>query len=204
MRRLILIRHGKTEWSEEGRYLGTADVSLNERGIKQADAIAQALSKEELEIIYSSTLSRASVTAKIIARKHKVPHLKDSRLNELSFGDWEGLTFSEITKKLPNGWKGWQKDLENFSPPKGESGGALKGRVLSFLNPLIEDLGNQTIAIVSHLGPIKIMLLHALGVSLKPFWRIKLDHASLSVIECYRNRPLISSINRTSHLRNVM
>ncbi len=200
MGRLILIRHGDTKWSEEGRYMGTTDVSLNQRGIIQAKAISQVLCKEKLDIIYSSTLSRANATARIIAKKHKVTHLKDSRLNELCFGDWEGLTFTEIATKYTDQWKQWQADLESFSPPKGENVREFKDRVLSFLSFIQVDLGEQTVAIVSHGGSIKIMLLHALDTTLKSFWRLKVNLGSISRIEYYEGGPLVTLINQTTHL----
>lgn len=200
MGRLILIRHGDTAWFEQGRYMGTTDLSLNQRGIKQAHAISQALCIEELDIIYSSTLSRASTTAKIIAKKHAVSHLKDTRLNELSFGDWEGLTFTEITTKYTDQWKQWQKDLENFSPPQGENVGEFKDRVLSSLSSIVEDLGDQTVAMVSHGGPIKVILLHALGTTFKSFWRLKVNQGSISMVEYHKGGPLVSMINQTTHL----
>lgn len=201
MKRLILIRHGETDWSKENKYLGTAEIPLNQKGIEQAKAIAQALKREVLNTVYSSILSRAMVTAEIIAKESGVPLQKDPRLNELSFGSWEGQTLAEITEQDPNVWSRWQEEFESFSPPRGEQIRELKDRVLYFLQTLIESPDYHAVAIVSHAGPIKVILLHALGAPLKSFWRIKLDLGAISIIEYYSHGPIVTSINDTSHLR---
>lgn len=198
--RVILVRHGETSWSKEDRYLGTSDISLNDLGVKQAKIAAQVLKRKDLNIVYSSMLKRAVDTAEIIAKECAVPLRKDARLNELSFGVWEGLTFAEIKERNPNVWRKWQELLETFSPPKGESIGELRDRVSSFFCPLINKLKDRTIVIVSHEGPIKIILLHALGAPLSSFWRFKQNLGAFSTVQYYHHGSLVTSLNETSHL----
>jgi broad specificity phosphatase PhoE len=155
-------------------------------------------------MIYSSTLNRASVMAQIIAERCGVRHLKDSRLNELSFGDWEGLTFAEITEKYNVQWRRWQCDFENVSPPNGERMKDLQERTLSFLDSMAEDEENRTLAIVSHAGAIKVILIHALNTTVKSFWRLKIDPGSISMVKYLACGPLVTSINQTTHLEKAI
>ncbi len=88
--RLFLVRHGQTSWTAQRRYQGMSDVPLNAQGIREAKAVARILRRESPQRIFSSALSRARETAHWIARASMLRPVEDERLNEISFGKWEG------------------------------------------------------------------------------------------------------------------
>ena len=119
--RVILVRHGETIWNEEQRYQGASDPPLSERGELQARRLAARLASESIGLIYSSDSTRALQTADQIAAHHGRQVRADPRLREMDFGDWEGLTYSEIRERYPQALARWQGDPLATSPPGGES-----------------------------------------------------------------------------------
>ncbi len=121
MKRVILVRHGETDWNRENRIQGGVDIPLNERGKEQARDIAARLSHTVIHYIYSSRLSRALDTAIEIAKLHKLEVLTDKRLNEFRQGKWEGMKTSEARRLYPDLYSRWEKDPTSVTPPRGES-----------------------------------------------------------------------------------
>lgn len=121
MKRIILVRHGETDWNRENRIQGGVDIPLNERGKEQARDIALRLTHTVIRYIYSSRLSRALETAIEIAKLHKLEVLTDSRLDELRQGKWEGMKVSEVRKLYPDLYLRWEEDPTSVTPPGGES-----------------------------------------------------------------------------------
>lgn len=198
--RLYLIRHGETEWNLQCRYQGQSNVPLNQTGIQQAHKIAGRLSKEEIHAIYSSDLVRARETAEQIAQPHNLKITTDARWRELSFGDWEGLTYIEIQMKMPDELALWESDFTKYAPPHGETLTWLAGRVLSAFDELRSLHAEQTIIIVSHGGPLQILLCHALGISFQRHWQFPILQTALSVLSVYTEGAILELFNDTSHL----
>ncbi|MFQ6067379.1 MAG: histidine phosphatase family protein [bacterium] len=121
MKRVILVRHGETNWNREDRIQGGLDIPLNEQGKEQAKDIALKLAHTVIHYIYSSTLSRALDTAVEIAKLHKLEVLTDPRLNELRQGRWEGMKTSEVRRLYPDLHSRWEEDPTSAVPPGGES-----------------------------------------------------------------------------------
>src|SRR5690606_38476427 len=107
--RLLLTRHGQTDWNIARRYQGQSETPLNEKGIRQAEQLAKRLSTETIHAIYASDLSRGMNTAKAIAAFHSLDVEPDARLRELSFGDWEGMTYEEMSAHSPELFDAWMK-----------------------------------------------------------------------------------------------
>ena len=102
MLRIFLIRHGETEWNKSGKFQGHSDVKLSPEGIHQAKLLAQHAPFQHVDAIYSSDLSRAFDTAKILAVKFNVLPVKTTpELRETNFGEWEGRYISELTEESP-------------------------------------------------------------------------------------------------------
>src|SRR3989337_2728452 len=100
--RLILVRHGESEWNRIGRYQGQADAPLSDLGLRQADALANRLRHEQIDAIYTSPLQRARKTAEAIARFHpEIPFTEDPGLHEIHHGEWQGLLAHEVREKYP-------------------------------------------------------------------------------------------------------
>jgi broad specificity phosphatase PhoE len=200
MPRLLLIRHGTTKLHANDRFWGKTDLPLSDVGIKEAKQLQSRLAKEKINACFSSTLSRALATAKIIANEHKVKIITCDELNECDFGDIEGLVFKEIeirypilAKKLVNG------TAVNF--PGGESLNQLNARVKTFFRRLKNIKANDTAAIVSHGGPLRLIVCNLLGIDIKHWQQIRIDRASLSIIETYSQTAILSLLNDTSHLK---
>jgi alpha-ribazole phosphatase len=198
--RLYLVRHGETDWNAAQRYQGQSDVPLNHTGIQQARKIAGRLSKEKIGAIYSSDLKRATETAKQIAQPHKLKVTSDVRWRELSFGDWEGLTYPEIQAKAPDEVALWQSDSTQCAPPRGETLTQLTERVLSAFNELRALYAEQTVLIISHGGPLQILLCHALGVGFQRHWQFSISQTALSILSLYTDGAILELFNDTSHL----
>jgi alpha-ribazole phosphatase len=158
---LTLIRHGATEWNESGRYQGHSDVELSALGRRQARAIAQRLRFESVERIYSSDLSRARATAERIAAAHGLRVEGDARLREFHFGDWEGLTWGEITARDPELLSATDI-IAAYDPPGGETLADVIQRWSSFHTDLARE-NDDNVLVVTHAG-----MLHALMRAIRP------------------------------------
>ena len=149
MKKIVLVRHGATEWSEAKLITGTADVSLSELGRVQAQELASRLAGTPFDQVVSSDLIRAIETAKIIARPPRI----DDRLRELDMGDLEGKRWDELAASVQEALIGF----DGFVAPGGESVDAMKERVRSF----VSDLGSGTHLLVTHGGVIRLFLREA-------------------------------------------
>lgn len=153
--RLLLTRHGQTDWNVEGKIQGQTDIELNETGIKQAEATREKLLKEKIDVIISSPQKRAKKTAEIIAKGRKIPIIIDKGIEERCFGRFEGKTpkefnFDEIWNYKLN------KQYEDI-----ESVGQLFTRVQGFLGKIKEEYKDRTVLLVTHGGicvPIRATL----------------------------------------------
>lgn len=202
--RLILVRHGETDWNLEGRYQGQADPPLNERGREQAKLLAERLRGEGIEAIYTSDLSRAYETAKIIAQAvgQEVKALES--LREIDTGVWTGLTFEEVENRYPEHLREWRADPLRVKRLEGESYLALFERTKAAIREVVEAHPGQTVLIVGHGGNIKCIVLDGLGVrggrGIEMASRFGADNASLHILHYDGDGVLIQSINDTCHL----
>lgn len=196
--RLILIRHGETE---NIKYNGVTDVPLSRKGHLQAELIKRRLEKELIGKIYTSDLSRAVETAKIINLPHKVELEMEPDLREVNFGLWEGLSFSEINSRHKEQLEKWMEETTEYRFPKGETLAEVERRVVGVLARIKTEQGDKDIAIVGHGGPIKIILCEVLNLGMPNFWKISLDRGSLSVVELGEESQVVSLLNDTSHLK---
>src|SRR3984893_13076891 len=158
----VLLRHGDTELSPEHRFSGLRDLPLSASGTRQAEAAACRLAAgAPIDAMVSSPLQRAVATAAIAAGELGLTAVIDDDLRETDFGDWDGFTLAEIQERWPGGAAGWRRDPEQ-APPGGESFAATAQRVNPACDRLLRDHGGQTVLVVSHITPIKILLCQAL------------------------------------------
>jgi broad specificity phosphatase PhoE len=148
--RLLLARHGETEWNRLGRWQGQHDLPLSSRGREQALALCARLKSERLSAVYSSALRRAIETAHEIAVCHRLNVCRDARLNELNLGEWEGLRRQEIATKYPQLLQAWEADTRSVSPPNGESVADLERRVLSAIQEIALAYPGETVCLIGH------------------------------------------------------
>lgn len=200
-----MVRHGETEWVRMGRYQGSTDVPLNRRGISQAHAVAKALKKERPIVVYSSQLVRAYETAKSIAKWCGTEVLVDKRLSEVSFGRWEGKSHETIQTQFPAASRKWYSARWSSRPPGGESLRSLEKRVSSFLKDLKKHHSEEKGAcvVVSHGGPIRMFLISFFGISPEIFWNIRIDPASISVLNFLEKNHELVLLNFQEHLNGL-
>ena len=201
--KLFLVRHGQTDWNINRRFQGQSDVPLNEAGRQQATALANSLSREHIDVLFASDLQRAYETARIIATQHACEIRLDSRLREINFGAWEGLTYDEIKHNDPAVLAAREADIFTTAAPDGETLNQLTARVESVLNDLHAQYADQTTLIVAHGGPLQILLCLALDLSPSKYWQFHLATASLSEIAFYPAGAIINLMNDTCHLSSL-
>jgi alpha-ribazole phosphatase len=199
MTKLILIRHGETDYNLQNRYCGFSNPSLNKNGIWQSRKLADRFSNIKVEKIYSSDLKRAIETAKIIFKKNSIEQLPGFR--EMNFGIFEGLKYDEIVKKYPSLYKDWIDNPIRIKLPNGEALEDLVERVRKRLTFLLSQHKDGEIALVTHGGPIRVILCDALKFNLASFWKIKQDIAAINLIDYPEgSSPTVVKINDISHL----
>jgi probable phosphoglycerate mutase len=201
--RLVLVRHGETEWTSQGRYSGRGDVPLSDRGRQQARATAArvaALAPAAAAVV-SSPLSRCTATARAVADAlggRPVRVLDD--LVECDFGVWEGRTFAEVRA-------GWQGELDAWlasprvAPPEGESFAQVAERVRRAQRTLLQEHPGETVVVVSHVSPIKLLLRDALAAGDAFLHRLYLDTAGISLVDLWPDGGIaVRLVNDTAHL----
>jgi len=159
------------------------------------------LATEKIDAIYTSNLRRASVTAEIIASRHQLGVTICAELHEINFGKIEGLTFKEISQLHPELAKAWPTRNLTFRFPAGESIGELNDRVTKFLDRLEKYAPEETVLIVAHSGPLRLLICHLLRIEPWHWRQFRTDLASLSILETYPQGAILNSLNDVSHLR---
>ncbi len=180
--RFVLVRHGEAQGNCEFRYLGTSDVPLTEHGEQQARQLAAALATFPLHAIFTSPLARARATAAAIGEATGIEPSTLEDLREQNYGAWEGLTHEEARALDAAALAAWEADA-SVAPPSGESLVHLQSRVLAAVDALAARHPDEMVALVSHVGPIKMLICAALGLPPSGARRMWLDPASYSVID---------------------
>jgi len=197
--RLLLVRHGETGWNAEHRVQGHLDVPLSERGIEQARRLA-AWTEETLDAVYTSDLQRCRTTAEILAGKATPVHV-EPRVREADFGEFQGLTSAEIEARYPAAFHAWRADALRNRPPGGETLEALQERCMAALRDLLPRHPGQTVAVVAHGGPVRVMVCGLLGMPLEVYPRLRVENTSVCRILFSPRGPILAGYNDTSHLR---
>nr|MBC7244886.1 histidine phosphatase family protein [Chloroflexota bacterium] len=202
MTRIILIRHGQTAWNKEERIRGQVDIPLDEVGLMQAEATAARIAEEWKPVaIYSSPLLRAVQTAQAIAQKFNLDVQLVSGINDMNFGQWQGLPYDEVEQRWPELARAWLKEPHTVTFPDGENLAMVRQRSMNALNQLIECHPNDVIAIVAHTVVNRVLLCAVLGLDNSDYWRIGQDTCAINVIEWRKGKFFIHSLNDTCHLR---
>ncbi len=182
MTRLVLIRHGETDWNVEGRYQGQADPPLNARGLEQARRTAESLRGVGLEVLYSSPLRRAAQTAAIIAETLGLEVRFEPRLMEIHLGVWQSRLTEAIRKAYPALFLQWGRDPWGTRIPEGESLREVRARVYAAADEIIARHAGQTIGLVSHRIPIALLKIRYQRLPPEQVRAIEIPNASWEVI----------------------
>jgi broad specificity phosphatase PhoE len=197
--RLILVRHGETEWNREYRVQGLRDIPLNDFGRVQAEAIATTLKDEAVEAIYTSPLQRALETANSINQFHQVEIIILDGLKELNVGELDGLYSPEMKSKYPDFYQSWKADAASARMPGGESLPELQDRVWASIQSILDKSGKLVI-VVSHFFSLLSLLCKVFDLSLSEFRRFNLMLGSISMLEFSEEKAKLVSFNDTCHL----
>lgn len=198
---LYLVRHGVTEWNEQKKYQGHHDLPLCEAGRTQAERVAGRLQSVDIAAVYSSDLQRAMETAYFIARAHGLPIVALEALREIDVGEWEGKSFEEIKRQRTELLEPWLRDTVNNPIPGGESYAQLRDRVIPTVMELVEVHRGSSVCIVSHSGPLKMIVCHALGIEPRGRLAFDLANATVSAVTCaYDMQFKVSFLNDMCHL----
>jgi broad specificity phosphatase PhoE len=180
------------------------DIPLNARGRRQAESLAGRLSTVPLDVIYTSDLSRANETARIVAARQpgEVPVAAMPELRELAYGQWEGLTRSEVAMRFKEDWRIWNKGGRIGSPTGGEDSPSLAGRAGRAFDAAVQE--RKTVLISTHRVTLRTILCHALGLEQTFRNRFVVMNCSLSALECHPEyRPRIILLNDICHLDGI-
>ena len=205
--RLILIRHGETDWNKKFMTQGHTDIELNETGLRQAMAVAKRINEfENVDYIYSSPLKRAYKTAQIIKDSCASCRdiIKDERLMEIGFGKWEGKTFSSLNADFPEDMRMWGENPYECLIPEGESVKDVDKRCKSFMKDLKAAHKEGTVLVSAHALICKLIIAKSLGLDPKNIHNFKLYNTSLNIIEINPNKTVLITLNDTSHLEDVV
>jgi broad specificity phosphatase PhoE len=179
MTELILVRHGETEFNVGELFRGRIGIDLNETGKKEVELLGNYLSELKIEAVYSGPLKRAAHTAQAIARHHNLEVQITDGLNDLDFGQWQGISHQEAKEKYKEVYADWLNHPERVRLPGGETLGEVRERVIKVVDEVTARY-KGTVVLVSHRAVNKVLICALLGLDDSHFWNIRLDTCGLT------------------------
>lgn len=206
--RLLLVRHGETNWNKESRFQGIRDIPLNDNGRSQGQKVRTFLQDIPIDFAVSSSMLRPKETAEIILEQHPGVELETiPELIEICHGLWEGMLESEIEAEYAQLLQQWKDKPETVQMPEGENLQQVWDRGVAAWNKIAEKYSNteipQTGLVVAHDAINKVILCYLLGLKPDNFWNIKQGNCAVSVIDYPQGtagKPVLQAINITTHL----
>ncbi len=204
MTRLIVVRHGQTEWNRVERFRGRADVPLNETGLRQAQAVARRIAAAwKVDGVYYSDLARTRVTALTIAADCGSPAYPQPGLLDIDYGAWTGLSPDEVAARDPELWQLWKEDPQDVHIPGGETLEVVRRRAVACMEAVASRHEGGTAVIVSHLVVCRLLVLEAMGLETVHFWRIQQETGTVNVFELEDEVYTIVTVNDACHLSAI-
>lgn len=204
MGKIYLIRHGETTSNRAASFVGSTDMPLNEEGFRQAARIADHLADEKIAAVYSSGLTRARQTAKVIAERFGLPVIQVPELNELDYGEWEGIPEVEPPVRCPEFYREWRANPLEMRPPGGETFGELRDRAYPALMRIAEENRHRDIVIVAHKSTNRMLLCCVMGRSVNEYKQVGQENAAINVLDQTEDgRITVEQVNEVSHLRRA-
>jgi broad specificity phosphatase PhoE len=199
MKRILLVRHGQTDWNVAGRWQGHEDIPLNATGLEQARSLAEHLRERPISAIYSSDLKRAQMTGAVIAEAHGLTLKTDPRWRELHLGVFQGLTTNEINARYPVEARHMRDDYMDYVIPTGEARRAMQTRAIAAYQQILADEQGDEIVVVSHGGTIRVVLLKLFG---EEVLHRAIHNTSISTIETDGTTAKLIDTGLTPHLND--
>jgi len=172
MSKLILVRHGQTDWDKQNRLQGSLDIPLNSEGKKEAQKISSDLASVEITALYSGSTACSFSTASEIAHGRKIKVKKMNDLNELNHGVWQGLLVSDIKKRYKKQYASWKISPVSGCPPKGEPIRNGYDRVVSAMHKIIDRYKGENVCIVSGGLVISMIKCHLENIDITKIWKL--------------------------------
>jgi probable phosphoglycerate mutase len=199
----VLLRHGETPHTAEKRFSGAggADPELSEAGVRQAAAVAERLAGAGgVDVILASPMRRTRQTADSVAQALGADVREVDAFRECAFGEWEGLTFDEVRAGWPEALGAWMGDPRAV-PPGGESFTDVRRRVLRARDQLLARYPRQTVLVVTHVTPTKVLVADAVDAPLSALYRMELSPATLTEVQWYAGgQASLRRFNDAAHL----
>jgi alpha-ribazole phosphatase len=190
-----LIRHGEPVAEARGRCYGSLDIGLSDEGRAQMQRVAGYLAQTPVSAIYSSPLSRALNSARIVAEAQSCPVRVIDDFREISFGDFEGLNYDEIAARYPEIYRAWMEHPTKVRFPKGESYSQMRARVLHAFDEVRLATEARNIVITSHGGVNRILISWALKVPEDCIFRIAQDYGAINLLAIADQTPVLRLLN---------
>ena len=201
--RIVLVRHGETDWNKSKKFQGQRNIGLNEKGRAQAEALASALKEEPLKVIYSSPIARAVETAEIINRYHNVSLEQRDGLKEMNVGDFEGLQLKDLAGDYSQFFQEWLEDAASVRMPNGETLQEVQERAWSVLEEVVDAHNEGSVLLCAHNFVNQMVLCKILGVKIAHFRRIRQTLAAMNIIERIQGVYSLTCTNDTCHLKGI-
>jgi broad specificity phosphatase PhoE len=199
--KLILVRHGETEWNKQRRIQGSrSDTRLSQEGLKEADRLAAALRTERIDAIYSSPLKRAAETAQIIAEACRLRVQLFDELKEIDVGELDGLFERELTGRYQDAWKGLREGNASAPLPGGESLQDVQKRTSWAVDRILERHIDGTVVVVGHLLANLAIVCQVLGMDLGQVIQLRQAPASMTILDMTTRGNSLVLLNDTCHL----
>lgn len=204
--RLLLVRHGETDWNRASRFQGGIDVPLNDNGRQQALSAGELLKDVALDFAVSSPMLRPKETAEIILKYHPAVKLElQDGLREISHGLWEGKLETEIEQTYPGELHRWRTVPGEVQMPEGENLQQVWERSVAAWQSILASVANQskTGLVVAHDATNKALLCQILSLDPDHFWNFRQGNGAVSVIDYPQGpagKPVLQAMNITTHL----
>lgn len=199
--KILLIRHGETDWNAEERWQGFAPTELNALGHSQAAALAKYLAQRPIRAIYSSDLPRTWQTAVPLAQVLGLEPQPDERWREINLGIFQGLTHLEMEQQYPHEIAARKADLWGYTYPQGESRRELGNRARAAWDFVVANTDGEEVAIITHGGTIRTLLWVLFGEADEKL-HAPITNTSITTIEVVDGQYRLHTVGETPHLTN--
>jgi broad specificity phosphatase PhoE len=204
MTTLLLVRHGHVEGIFPERFRGRADLTLTPEGLRQAEATARRIAETwQPAAVYSSPMRRCLATGSAIGAPFRLTPITHAGLNDIDYGKWQGLTPAEARRNWAAEVDTWYGHPDWAALPDGESLQDVLARTTAALHEIVRRHPGDTVVLVGHDSVNRVILLHALGLPLSRYWRIRQNPCAINEIDADVGSFAIISVNQTDHLRDV-
>jgi len=203
MKNIILVRHGESEYNAKRIVQGHIDTDLTPAGIVQVRLTGEYLKKFNIQKIVSSDLRRAHRTAVIIGDVLDIPVETDSRIREMSFGQWEGRSYDQIFKTDYETFNRWLQNPVACPLPYQEDIRHFESRIKSFYQDILK-FEEKNILVVGHGGSIQGILCVACDIGMENLWSLKHSNTGISILQVSGSEVSIKLLNSTAHLEGYI